>query len=418
MASLEIRGNRYRVVFRYDGRKYQHRLNTDDRRKAEAALLRLEENLELLQRGRLDPPTCWEDLPLYLLSDGKLERPVRADPETLTLAALCKDYLAVCSNGSMEANSLDTVKMHLGHVRRVLGDGFAARTLGQGDLQRYIDRRARAKGIRGKKLSPTTIKKELASFRACWNWAADTRKLGNFPAKGLKYPKLEEKPRFRTWTEIEKQIARGGLNARQQRELWDALFLTVAEIEALLDFVKQAAEHPFLFPLFAFAAYTGARRSEMMRALVDDVHFDDGAITIREKKREPGALTTRRVRMPKCLAEVLRDWIGRDHPGGQYLFCQTGGVPRSKTRRTGPAALTRNEMVDHFGRTLQGSRWEVLRGWHVFRHSYVSNLAAQGVDQRLIDAWVGHQTEAMRKRYRHLLPSAEAAAVEAVFGGK
>jgi hypothetical protein len=43
--------------------------------------------------------------------------------------------------------------------------------------------------------------------------------------------------------------------------------------------------------------------------------------------------------------------------------------------------------------------------------------ASQGTDQRLIDEWVGHQTEEQRKRYRHLLPSTQRAAIQLVFGG-
>jgi hypothetical protein len=38
------------------------------------------------------------------------------------------------------------------------------------------------------------------------------------------------------------------------------------------------------------------------------------------------------------------------------------------------------------------------------------------VDQRLIDAWVGHTTEEMRRRYRHLLPNQERQAIQTVFG--
>ena len=36
--------------------------------------------------------------------------------------------------------------------------------------------------------------------------------------------------------------------------------------------------------------------------------------------------------------------------------------------------------------------------------SFASNLAVQGVDQRFIDKWMGHQTEEMRRRYQHLFP--------------
>src|SRR5206468_11170127 len=115
------------------------------------------------------------------------------------------------------------------------------------------------------------------------------------------------------------------------------------------------------------------------------------------------------------LAGILREWIA-DHPGGQFLFCHESEVARSKTKRLECMAVTRNEANDHFKRTLQDSKWRVLRGWHVFRHSFVSNCAAAGVDQRVIDEWVGHQTDEQRKRYRHLLPSRQQQAIKAVFG--
>jgi integrase len=56
----------------------------------------------------------------------------------------------------------------------------------------------------------------------------------------------------------------------------------------------------------------------------------------------------------------------------------------------------------------------VLRGWHIFRHSFASNCAARGLDQRLIDVWMGHQTEEMRKRYRHLIADQERQAIRLV----
>jgi integrase len=152
--------------------------------------------------------------------------------------------------------------------------------------------------------------------------------------------------------------------------------------------------------------------------------------------------TQRRVPLSPFLAEVLKGWLAA-HPGGQYLFCNSRLVERSKkrSRTTGhkgeksratslkgrmatvrqqeqpsPAALTKDEAHDHFQRTLAGSKWTVLRGWHVLRHSFISNCAARGVDQRLIDAWVGHTTEEMRKRYRHLIPNVEQQAIRTVFG--
>jgi site-specific recombinase XerD len=78
--------------------------------------------------------------------------------------------------------------------------------------------------------------------------------------------------------------------------------------------------------------------------------------------------------------------------------------------------LTRNEAHNHLKDTLAGhAKWGKLRGYHVFRHSFISALANKGVDQRIIDDIVGHQTESMRRRYRHLYPEVKASAVVGAF---
>lgn len=78
--------------------------------------------------------------------------------------------------------------------------------------------------------------------------------------------------------------------------------------------------------------------------------------------------------------------------------------------------ITRDEARDDPKRVLAGSKWDKLRGWHVLRHSFASNCGSKGIDQRLIDEWMGHQTEEMQKRYQHLIPSTQQAAIRAVFG--
>jgi integrase len=197
--------------------------------------------------------------------------------------------------------------------------------------------------------------------------------------------------------------------------LWDCLYLTPPQIEELLAFVQAHAAHGFLYPMFAFAAHTGARRSEMLRALVTDIDFGGETVLIREKKRARGQRTNRRVPLSSFLLHVLRDWLTR-HPGGQHLFCHPLQVVRSRKKRAVYTPLTRNEAHDHFHRTLAGSKWAVLRGWHVLRHSFASNCAVASVDQRFVNAWMGHQTEEMVRRYQHLRPDKQKEAIALVFG--
>ena len=103
------------------------------------------------------------------------------------------------------------------------------------------------------------------------------------------------------------------------------------------------------------------------------------------------------------------------HTEEQYEFLQDR-VQSLRSNGYDGELLTPSEARDHFRRTLDGSRWEKIKGFHVFRHSFASNLAAAGVDQRIIDEWMGHQTEEMRKRYRHLFPDQQREAIESVFG--
>jgi integrase len=172
---------------------------------------------------------------------------------------------------------------------------------------------------------------------------------------------------------------------------------------------------PWVYPMFCFAAHTGARRSEMLRALVSDVDFAGGTVVIHEKKKAHDRRTTRRVPLTLFLASVLQEWLSIN-PSGQYLFSQNAKVPRSRTKRSAATPITPDEAHDHFKRTLTESKWDVIRGWHIFRHSFISLCASRAVDQRLIDEWVGHQTEEQRKRYRHLLPSMQQEAIRSVFG--
>jgi len=76
-------------------------------------------------------------------------------------------------------------------------------------LQQYLDTRGRKNGKRQRRLSPETLKKEMASLRAAWNWGIRTELVaGAFPGRGLTYPKTDEKPPFQTRADIERKIAR------------------------------------------------------------------------------------------------------------------------------------------------------------------------------------------------------------------
>src|SRR5205823_1434475 len=149
--------------------------------------------------------------------------------------------------------------------------------------------------------------------------------------KGLRFPKEEEKEPFRTFAEIEAIIATEKADEDRQQILWEALYLTRPEVEEFLAYVQRNATLPWLHPLVAFAAYTGARRSEMLRALVTDIDAG-GVITIREKKRLKGKRSNRGAPVTPKLAAILKAWLAV-RPACPFLFCQTQKVTHSKTKR-------------------------------------------------------------------------------------
>lgn len=125
-----------------------------------------------------------------------------------------------------------------------LGENFLLEELTQDHLQSHVQRRA------GMAIRPVTIKKEIDGFRAAWNWG---KRVGivskEWPGKGLVYPKTKEKPPFQTRQEIQRRIARGGLSESDKAVLWESLYLTAEELKSFLDHVREAARHPFIYPM-------------------------------------------------------------------------------------------------------------------------------------------------------------------------
>ncbi|MDG3002430.1 hypothetical protein [Paludisphaera mucosa] len=95
----------------------------------------------------------------------------------------------------LEPETLRGIRRHFGHLRREMGGGFPIRTLTLDELQKYVNRRLRAKTKRGV-LAPATALKEVVTLRAAWNWWARLGVLeGRCPCVGLRYPKARRSRR-------------------------------------------------------------------------------------------------------------------------------------------------------------------------------------------------------------------------------
>ena len=287
MATVEQRSNRFRLIFYFQGKRYTASLKTTSQQEADAAAGSIDRTLMLMQQGVLALPEG-ADLVTFVLSGGRLEDRPKPPPSLCTLAELKDRYLQAVGVGAMEDNSLDTVRMHLNHFVKTLGTAFSIQTLALSHLQDHVERRAKKKGHFKKPISPVTLKKEMASFRACWNWGVEAGLLtGRFPNKGLKYPKTTDKPPFQTWEEIERHIARGGLSEAEQKELWDCLYLTLGRFRNFWTSSRRTPTTASCTPCW-LPSPTPAPGVVSYWPRIDDIDFAGGTILIHEKKRVRG----------------------------------------------------------------------------------------------------------------------------------
>ncbi|MBI1830958.1 MAG: site-specific integrase [Planctomycetes bacterium] len=418
MATLQLIKNAFHIRFRFGSRPFRRSLGTVGRDEAENTRMQVEVNLHRIKVGVIPPPPHEADVPLYVMTGGKeggkptvAERPLQPVP---SLKERWDDYLASLPTGAKEESSLMTEKGHFNQLSRILKGTTRVADLATDDLQRYIGRRAKEPGFRGL-IKSRTIRKEISTLRNVWNNFALPRKVvdQNFRAAfgKLMYPTEHERPAFQTWEQIERQVERGGLSKIEIANLWDCLFLDIGRIREFLAHVRQKLGKPgWVYPALVAAAHTGCRRGEIMRSFVNDWDIETDSQTPmvqwREKKKDRNKqFTFRQVSVTPFLRGVMAEWLApAKHPGGQNAFCGSDGKP-----------LTKKEALYWFKSVIVGSKWSVLRGWHVFRHSFVSCMATKGVDQRIIDGSVGHQTDDMRKRYRHLFPQKQHEVLAAVF---
>jgi len=388
--------------FRYPpgrgGKEYERHLPTDDRQEAEARRKLVEVTIHDLQHGRLTLPPDVADVGTFIMSAGKVSATIK-QPTYGTLQDLWDDYSQVSTKDSTKT----TEKLHFGHLLRILGKGSGLPLLTTANLQAYIRQRATEKGRRGT-VKAETIEKELETLRAVWNGFALPNGLVKVQFQAhfgkIILPKKSSKPPFQTFEQIQRQIIRNGLTTAEQAGLWDCLFLDKLQVEEVLYIIQQKSRlQPWLYPMTLCAAHTGARLSELCRSQPNDFDSETATVHWREKKRDcERDCTFRPVKMSTRLLSVMQAYLDTHNER------QTFPIRRKKTA------------IDALQEKLSGTKWERIRGFHIFRHSLASILAMEGTDQRVIDATLGHQTEEMRRRYRHLFPSQQKAALDSIFG--
>jgi integrase len=406
MANLGQKDGIYFIRFRFRCKEFKKSLKIRSKADAEAARCLIELTIHRLMTGQITLPAN-VDAGDFIVSGGTLTEPItkpQLAPKPPSTKALMGQYEESQKNLLAESYHYSQV-MHLRHLAKHLGNkvNAACDQIGFRELDGYLKARLAIRHA-------NTAERERITLLQFYKWVVAQGYLVESPAAKLAPIKGGvDRPPFRTLAEINRIINRGGVDSAEILGLWECMYLLPEEIAKLLATVRANAIEDFTFLLHAIPAYTGMRRGEVLRLRWLDVDLDENYITARSRKQSRTRTeTVRRIDLHPELRKELVAWR-EQRPKGQYVICEADTldpVPKHRSNRS-------------FWQPMRGTDWCLDKkrqwykvGFHTYRHSFASNLAALGVDQRVIDEWMGHQTEAMRKRYRHLCPKMRRSAIE------
>lgn len=249
-----------------------------------------------------------------------------------------------------------------------------------------------------KNVKTDTVKKELATFQSMFKFAVEHNYIQHNIIKEVKRDKSQiPAGRFRTISEIQKLIEEDKHTSKEIKDLRRFTYLNKSEIAELFEHAK----HHWILPILKLFVYTGMRRGELVKLTWLDVDFDRNIIQVSSQKQSQKQDVKRNIEMHPEVAKLLRSQrLKTGH--NRFVFLNALGTQIKED--------TMNEVLN---RLTKNTKFHGI-GFHVFRHSLASNLASAGVDQRIIDSILGHQTEEMRKRYQHLFPGKQTQALQLV----
>jgi hypothetical protein len=189
-----------------------------------------------------------------------------------------------------ESKAPTTVSLLKTHVKTLLrhlkGRSTVASLNNLPSMQAYADARSAEKVARG------IIMKELSSLRTIMAWAIKNGCMVGpigFGKRDIRTP-IEDKQHheWMTYQQVISKLKRGGLGPGEESAIRKWVYRDDVQVVEVCEIVRSRSNRPWLFPMMAMAAATGARRKEMRESLFVDWDFENREVTIRDRKRVGG----------------------------------------------------------------------------------------------------------------------------------
>jgi integrase/recombinase XerD len=210
---------------------------------------------------------------------------------------------------------------------------------------------------------------------------------------GIKF--FIERTLGRKWTVLEL--------VRPPREKKLPTILSVEEARKILGCIRVPGYRVCLWTIYS----CGLRLQEGTHLEVADI--DSGRMVVHVRHGKGGK--DRYVPLPQHTLEMLREYW-KTHRNGKWLFPAEGRKHIELTRSTEP--LSKSSVQGAFRRALTKSGINKRASVHTLRHSWATALLEGGVNLRLIQEWLGHNSPTTTSVYTHLTARAEQLGAEVI----
>ena len=180
-------------------------------------------------------------------------------------------------------------------------------------------------------------------------------------------------------------------------------FLTVDEVETLIDAAVDGAHQAVDRALYATAAMTGLRQGELIALRWQDIDWTAQRIRVR-RNHVLGEFDTpksrRGSRSVPMTARVAGE-LDRLHQASRWKADDALVFAEPHTGEP----LRRGALMRRYRRALQAAQLEPTHRFHDLRHTFGTAMAGAGVPMRTLQEWMGHRDIATTQRYADYAPN-------------
>jgi integrase len=235
-------------------------------------------------------------------------------------------------------------------------------------LSRYRAQRLQTISLRGRPISPDTVRKELGFLRQIFNVAID------------EWEYCKENPVRKVMKKLPKEERR-------------VRYVLPEEAEKLRFTIPS-----WLRPFIVTACQTGLRRNNLINLTMDQVDFSANRIIVgKTKNGDPLGIT-----MTATVRATLIECIRSRKVASPYLFCNEKGQK-----------FTRHQVSMSFKRACERAGVKNLR-LHDLRHDFATLMLRKRRNLVEVQHALGHKDPRMTLRYAHLIPDDLKEAFEAI----